>query len=322
MPAHNDTVFNKPLMLGAIPQLQKETSFAALKTCPVVMADSIEGTYKYWNLEDLLRFEVAERKPGSYYKRVDTDLDTRTYYCKDYGLEEPLPIESVGELGGNPLQNIADKLFINGMMNFEQEFVTTAFDVAGNGFTKVYDVSSGAELLGKQWDATDSNPIEDIEQGLDYVEDQTGLRPNTITCGRDVYRKLKQNPEIIDRLATNELRILRSEEALARIFDVSEFNVTKGTYITGNEKTTETKSAFVTKKLIASYKAPTNPGVSPNGLLIIVRNYAGDIVGANGMGIETYFEKASDSTIIRLKQRFDIVVPSPALGVAFNNCIA
>lgn len=317
MPKHIDSSFNKPLVLGAVAQLQKAGNFAAMKSFPVVMADSIEGTYKYWNLEDLLRYEVAERKPGTHYKRIDTDVDTKTFFCKDYGVEEPLAIESVGELGGNPVQQIADKLMIQGMMTFEQEMVSTFFATSG-GYSKVY---TGTTDFVK-WDDATSNPIEDIEEGLDYVEENTGLRPNVITCTRDVFRKLKQNQEIIDRLATDSLRILRTEEALARIFDVEEFNVSKATYISGNEKASETRSAFATKQLIATYKAPTNAVNSPNAGLIIVRNYAGDVVGANGMGIETYEEKQTDSTIVRLKQRFDMVIPSVDLGVVFTACIS
>jgi len=314
MPNTNDVSFNKPLVLGAVATLQKADSFSALKSAPLVLADSITGSYKYWNLKDLLRFEVAERNPGTAFKRIGTGLVPKSYLCKDYGLEEALPIEHVGELGGNPMQAIADKLMIQGMMNYEQAFAAKAFATTG-GFNEVITVST-------KWSAIDSNPIKDIEAGLDAIEDKTGLRPNVITCTRDVFRALKQNQDILDRLATDQLRILRTEQALAVIFDVMEFNVSKASRIVGNEQTTEVIGAFASKKLVATYKAPTAPEASPNGLIIIARNYAGEVVGANGMGVETYFEKNTDSNIIRLKQRFTVEIPSADLGVVFDACIA
>lgn len=319
MPTHNESTFNLPLIRGAVAMLQKPESFAALKSIPRVQVSAITGNYKYWDLDDLLRFEVQARKPGADFHQVINNLENKTFYCEDYGLEFPVPIETAGELGGNILEQTAAQAMQQGLMQFEVKMAETLFATSG-GYSKVYDVSS--DLTGVTWDNNSSNPIADIEEGLDYVEENTGLRPNVITCTRDVFRKLKQNQEIIDRLATDSLRILRTEDALATIFDVDEFNVTKATYISGNEKSSETRSAFATKKMVAHYKSDVNPAGSPNGALMLVTNYAGDIVGANGMGIETYFHKPKDSDIVRLKQRFDIVIPSADLGVVFNNCIA
>lgn len=314
----NNVAMNRPLMEGAVAVLQKETNFFALKTFPVVYADSNTGTYKYWDLEDLLRHENEMRKPGSNFKRVQLDVAEQSFTCENYGLEVNVAREDRQELGGNPLQTKALYLMRQGLVTLDVAAYNKYFATSG-GFNKVYDVASS--LSSKQWDAADSNPIKDIEEGLDYIEDQTGLRPNVLTMTKDVFRKLKHNPELLDRQAVDKDRGITTEEEMAKALGVEEVVVAKGTYISGNEKTSETRTGFGTKRVVATYRQKVAPADSPNAGLIIIRDY-GDLDGATGMGIETYFDKPTESDIVRLWQRFTPEVSSKDLGVVFDNCIA
>ena len=300
MPTEKGAVFSKPLTLGAVAQITEQDLYVATKAFPIVLADSLKGTYKYYDKDDLAKYEIELRKPTASYKRITLDVAEKTYLCRQYGLRYDVPIEIEGELGGDPLMVGADVLVDNGLQCLESNMVDTYLA------TSYWDNADITPTT--KWDATGGNPIADIRAAKITVKNAGKRIPNAILCTEDVFEALLENDEILDRMPTDSMRILSKEEQLAAVFDVKYFFVTKAPSVTATEK------------LLLYYRDDVAPTQKPNAGLIIVRNYAGDIVDARGMGItEPVFDEDTDSDFIKLKLRFDMVSPATSLGVLFIN---
>ncbi len=300
MPTEKGAVFSKPLTLGAVAQITEQDLYVATKAFPIVLADSLKGTYKYYDKDDLAKYEIELRKPGASYKRITLDVAEKTYSCKGYGLRYDVPMETEGELGGDPLMTGADVLVDNGLQCLEANMVDTYLA------TSYWDNADVTPTT--KWDATGGNPIADIRAAKITVKNAGKRIPNAILCTEDVFEALLENDEILDRMPTDSMRILSKEEQLAAVFDVKYFFVTKSPSVTATEK------------LLLYYRDDVAPSQKPNAGLIIIRNYAGDIVDAKGMGVtEPVFDEDTDCDFIKLKLRFDMISPAKSLGVLFIN---
>lgn len=297
---------NKPLTMGAVAQITDQNLYVATKAFPIVMSESIKGTYKYYNKEDLNKFSVELKKPGSSYKRILADVEEQSFLCKNYGLRYDIAEENKSELGGNPHATGAAILADQGLQCLELNMVDTFL---ATGLYDTADITPTAK-----WDVATTNPIADIRAAKVTVKNAGRRIPNAILCNEDVYEALLQNDYILDKISTSGiggtgLRLLTKEEQLAQIFDVQYFNVIKAPGVTDTEK------------LLLYYIDPVMPAEKPNTGLIIVRNYAGDVVGANGMGITAPQMDDDDNEFIKLKLRFDMVTPATSLGVLFVNTL-
>jgi len=315
MVTQNGVAVSKPLTEGAVAQIQDSRDYAINRAVPVIMADSIVGTYKYWDKNDLARYEVELRQPGSTYKRVDLDIAEKAYRCQGYGLKTGIAVENSFELGGNPMQTAADYLVDQGLqtietIGFSKLMTTGLFD---------NDVSPTTK-----WDLDTSNPIKDIRGYKVTGRKASRTRMNNAIMTEDVFEALLENQEIIDRLPTNELRILTEEEQLARVFGLDNIYVSRASNIVVNEGASgEAPASFGTESMLLFHKSSGNYVNSPNGALMVVRNNAPGIDGAMGMGITNpYFDEDTDEEIIKLKLQFDIIIPAKSCGVFISNILS
>lgn len=317
MVAENNAVFSKPLTLGAVAQIQDQTDFIATKAFPIVLANSKTGTYKYWDVKDLQRLEAELRKPGSKFKRVNLDVEEKSYNCQNFGLEVGIADETAGELGGNPMQIQADYLMNQGLITLEQNMFTSFLTEGGS-------VWENEATPTNKWNTTAGDPISDFRNAAVAVAKAGGKRPNSCVMSEDVFEALLQNDVILDRLSTASLRVLTQEQQLAQILGIQNVYVSRGYAVTGNEDaSSEAAASLGTEKCLIYYKSDMAPTQNPNAGLVIVRNYAGDVVGANGMGITSpYFDNTTRENIIQLLLRFDMVVPAKTLGYLFYNVLA
>lgn len=315
MVTQNGVLVSVPLTTGAVAQIQDNMDYVATRAFHVVTAPTLTGTYKYWDKNDLARYEAELRKPGASYKRVDLDLAEKAYQCLNYGLKTGIAQENSAELGGNPLAVAAEYLLDQGYQTLE----TAMF----NTFLKT-GVFENDIAVGDNWDTTAGNPIKDI-RNAQKVGRAAGRKPlNSMVLSEDVFEVLIQNEEILDRMPTNEMRILTQEQQLAAVFGLANVYVSKASNITVNEgaATGDDPTTYGTGKCLLFHKSAGNPVQNANAGLIIVRNYGQGITGSNGMGITSpYFDEDTDSEIIKLKLAFDMVVPAPSCGVLLHSMI-
>jgi len=298
MTTETGVVFSKPLTLGAVAQVANQDLYVATKVFPIVLANSLKGTYKYFNIADLNTFAVEVRKPGASYKNVTLNVSEQAYLCKQYGLKYSLPIEHENELGGDILQTGANFLYDQGLKTLEYQLAST-YLVTGLWGTDYAPTN--------KWSGT-GNPITDIRNAQVSVRKAGQGIADCALMTEDVFLALLENAIIIDRLSVDTLRVLTQAEQLANILGLKEIHILRQTTLTGF--------------CLLYVKNPTAPEQNPNAGLIIIRNYAEDVMDAKGIGITNpYFDEDTDSKVLKLKLRFAMVVPAPNLGYLFNTVV-
>jgi hypothetical protein len=113
-------------------------------------------------------------------------------------------------------------------LEFEKEVADSVFAAAN------YATGNKLTLSGNdQWKASGgsqgstSDPIGNIEDGIDAARDDMGRRPNTIVFGYDAWKAFKHHQDILDRIKYSERGVI-TPEIVASIFDFRPENVLIG----------------------------------------------------------------------------------------------
>ncbi|HGJ5880617.1 MAG TPA: hypothetical protein ACHBZ9_16605 [Arsenophonus nasoniae] len=86
--------------------------------------------------------------------------------------------------------------------------------------SKIYPKEAVKKLTAATgWGAKDSDPLKDIEAGMEVVRNNIGLRPNVITLGASVMALLRFHPALQAAIGANERKRI-TEEILKDLFQV------------------------------------------------------------------------------------------------------
>lgn len=161
------------------------------------------------------------RAPGANTKRVQFGYSSASYALEQHALEGTVPFELMEEakavpgidLGSGAVQMVQDII----ALRLEQAQATVATTAAS------YATANKVTLSGtSQWsDFTSgvSDPVSNIETAKEAIRTAIGRYPNTIVMGAAVMSKLKQHPDIIDRVKYTG-RDVPTAELLASLFGV------------------------------------------------------------------------------------------------------
>jgi hypothetical protein len=140
------------------------------------------------------------------------------------------------------------------------EWVSTFF--ATGLWTYEYDgaaAASGTDLV--YWNRSGSTPIEDVADAQIAIQAITGYRPNVLVLGPYVYKDLKNNAEIIDRIKySGMIPALATRNSLAALFEVDKILVAEGVVNSAAKGATEDTDFIAGKHALLAYAAPS-PGI-------------------------------------------------------------
>jgi hypothetical protein len=135
----------------------------------------------------------------------------------------------------NPLREAAEfvtrRLMLRRELQFVSDFFTTG--VWADDVTGVAGAPSTGET--KQWsDYASSDPISDLEAGKAEILGNTGMEANTLVLGYDVFKALKNHPDLVDRIKYTSSQTITTD-MLAAMFDIPRVMVAKAVKATNNE---------------------------------------------------------------------------------------
>ena len=172
-------------------------------------------------------------------------------------------------------------------------------------------------------DFTASDPIEDMETAKETILSSTGREANTLVLGYQVARKLRNHPDIIDRIkyTTGVNGMTVSNELLASMCGVKKVYVAKAIKNTAVEGETAAYS-FVFGKHALLLHVPDNPG-----LLTPASGYTFSWRGVSfGMGsdigIKRFRLEREAATRVEAQIAIDFRVVGSDLGYFFNGAVA
>ena len=307
----------------SVAYMQRAENFIADKVFPVVPVDKQSDKYFVYTKNDWLRDEAQVREDGTESVGSGYNITTDNYYAdvyaihKDIGDQTRANADAPINVDREAAEFVTHRLLTRREIQFNTDFMTTgvwANDVAGVASSP----STGQTL---QWDDyTNSDPIEDIEEGKADILSVTGLEANTLVLGYDVFRTLKNHPDLVDRIKYTSSQTI-TEDMIARMFDIERVMVSKSIKATNAEGATQAYGFTTGKTALLAHVAP-NPGVlTPSAGYTFSWTGVSQGLGLT-IGTSSFRLESLRATRVEAELSFDNKVVSSDLGYFWNTIVS
>ena len=307
----------------SIAYLQNQDNFIADKVFPVIPVDKKSDKYFQYTKNDWFRDEAQRRAPGTESAGGGYNLSTSTYSCDVFAFHKDVDDQTTANADSpiNPLREATEfvtrRLALKKEIQFVTDFLSTS--VWANDYAGVAGTPSTNEV--KQWsDYTASDPISDIEDAKSEILGKTGMEANTLVLGYDVFKALKNHPDLVDRIKYTSSQTITTD-MLAAMFDIPRVLVSKAVKATNAEGAAEAYSFTTGKKALLCHVAPTP------GLLTPSAGYTFQWTGVSGglgatIGTSQFRMESIKSDRVEAEMAFDNKVISTDLGFFWNTVVA
>lgn len=307
----------------SVAYMQKAENFIADKVFPIVPVDKKSNKYFKYDKNDWFRDEAQRRAPGTESAGGGYNLSTDTYSADVWAFHKDVDDQTLANADSplNPLREAAEfvtsRLLLRREVQFISDFMTTsvwATDVTG------VSASAGASQFIQWNDYANSDPIEDIEEAKAKILSTTGYEGNTLVLGYEVFRQLKNHPDIVDRYKYTTSSVI-TEEMMARLFGVDRILVAKSVRATNNEGATGAYAFNFGKAACLLHSAP-NPGLmTPSAGYIFAWTGVSGGLGAT-IGTSQFRMEYLKASRVEAEVAFDNKVVASDLGYFFATAVA
>lgn len=327
-PTPGDVHVNRPLTNISVAYMQAESSFIARRVFQPVPVMKQSDRYFTFDREFFFRDTMKKRAPGTESAGGGWEIDsTPTYYCDVWALHKDIDDQTRAN-ADNPLnmdRTTTIYLTQQRLIRMEREFVTNYMGTS-KWSTDVTGVS-GTPSTGqvKQWNDAASTPIEDVKAYCTAVQKLTGMRPNVLTLGQEVWDKLSTHSDILDRIkysggVGNATPAVASKQAVASMMEIDEILVSGAVVNTAAEGATAAFDFIVAKTALLSYR-PAAPGLETPAAGYTFEWSAFN--GANeGQRMKSFRMEHLESDRLEIQASFDMKLVSAPLGVFFASLVA
>lgn len=316
-PTQSSVHVDVPLTNLSTAYLQSQDAFIASKVFPIVPVQKQTDKFYTYTKNDWFRDEAQLRADATESAGSGYGLSTSTYSCdvyamhKDIGYQTRANADSQINLDRDATEFVTQRLLLKQEIQFVTDFFTTS----------VWGTDSTPTNLWS--DFTNSDPIEDIETGKEAILSVTGQMPNTLVLGYQVYRKLKNHPDIIDRIKYTSGVTGRTvtPELLAAMFDIDRVLVARAIKATNNEGETAAYSFTHGKHALLAHVAPSPGLLTPSAGYMFSWQGVSDGLGAN-IGVRRIDMPTTRAERIEGEVAFDNKVVGSDLGYFFSGAVA
>lgn len=328
-PTLGDIHVNVPLTNVSVAYIQDAGDFIADKVFPNVPVTKQSDRYYTYDRGNFNRDEMQLRAPGAESAGSGYTVDnTPTYYAPVYAFHHDIPdqIRANSDAMVDPDRDatifLTQKALIKREKTFVSNFFSTSIWTGNTDQTGVSSSSSSNQFL--QWNDPNSTPIEDIRAQKTVVKQITGFMPNTLIIGQQVYDKLIDHPDIIDRVkygqtAGQPAQIDTSD--LQNLLKIQRVLVMSAIENTGKEGQTNSHAFIGGKKALLCYSAPQAGLMIPSaGYTFSWTGYLG--AAATGQRIKRFRMEQLESDRVEIQMAYTQKVIGSDLGVFFNSAVA
>lgn len=283
----------------------RNTSYIADQLFPNLPVNNQSDKYFVFDKSSWFRDEAGPRAPGTKGPQGDYSISSSAYSAQPIAMTKLVPDEI--------LQNADAPLQIQtAATEFATDKVMLSVERDVAGF--VFDAGSWAASANptSQWNLDSSEPLVDVETGREAIVKAVGREPNVFVMGREVWTKLKNHPDLLDRIKHTQRGIM-TIELLAALFEVEKLLVGKAVVDTAEEGETSSRGFVWGKSAALLYVAPTPAIMTPS---------AGYVFTWKRRQVERFRREEEKSTAYRAEQHYDAKVVSPDAGYELKAVVA
>ncbi len=228
---------------------------------PIVNVQKQSDVFFKWTKGDFFRIpDTTIRAPKTKGRTVSYNVSSDTYYATNYALVDEIDYETlvnadaplkIREKAARNLQNLL-------MLDYEKR--------VADQLTTGSNLGSNAAVSSK-WNSSasgTSDPFEDIQTAKSAIRSTTGIDPNTIIFGRDVYNALLRHADILERIKYVQRGVV-TKDLLASLFDVENVYIGNAIVNTGEENQADSFSSVWGKNtIVAHFAPPESDGRNPS----------------------------------------------------------
>jgi len=322
-PSINSVHIDAILTNISVAYMQKAENYIADKVFPVVPVDKKSNKFFTYTKNDWFRDEAQRRADATESAGSGYSLNTDTYSAEVFAFHKDVGDQTIANSDAplSPLREAAEfvtnRMLLRKEIQFVSDFIKTG--VWGTDLTGVSGTPSTNEF--KQWSNFDnSDPLEDMELAKETILSTTGFEANTLVLGYQVFRKLKNHPDLVDRIKYTSSNVI-TEDMIARMFGVDRVLVAKSVKATNNEGATGAYSFNVGKSALLCHVAP-NPGLlTPSAGYTFAWNGVSGGLGQS-IGTSQFRMESIKATRVEAEMAFDNKIVGSDLGVYFASVVA
>lgn len=252
-PTQTDVHVDSILTATSVAYIQDTENFIAPQVFPSVPVDKQSDLYFIYSKGDWFRDEAEKRADSTESVGSGYTLSRDSYFADVYALHKDIGDQTRANTD-DPLDADTDAtLWLTQRMLLRQEIQWVSdFFTTGVWAT---DKTGGTDFT--RWDDfAGSDPIEDVEAAKETILGVTGKEPNTLVLGYSVFRKLKNHPDIVDRIKYTSSNVVTTD-LIAKYFELDRVLVSKAIKNTAKEGQANTFSFVAGKAAWLGYVNPS-----------------------------------------------------------------
>jgi len=298
----------------SVAYMQQQANFIASRVFPIVPVSKQSDKFFTYTKNDWFRDEAQRRADATESAGGGYGLSTDTYQADVYAFHKDIGDQTRANADA-PIQvdrEAAEFVTSRLMLKMETQFVSSFFT------TGVWATDSTPSNLWS--DYTTSDPLGDVETAKRSILSTTGFEPNTLVLGYDVFKTLKNHPDLVDRIKYTSSQVI-TEGLMASLFDVPRVMVAKAVKATNNEGGTAAYDFTHGKNALLCYSAPSAGLLQPSAGYVMswtgVSQGLGQTIGTSRIRMEQF--KADR---IEAEVAFDMKVIGSDLGYFFSAVVS
>ena len=317
-PVHVDAILTNI----SVAYMQRTENFIADKVFPIVPVSKKSDLYFTYTKNDWFRDEAQRRADATESAGSGYNVATDSYNADVFAIHKDVGDQTVSNADNplNPMREAAEFVTHRLMLRRELQFVQDFFGL------NVWDTDvagvTGTPTSGqfKKWsDYTSSDPLTDIEDGKSTILSTTGQEANTLVLGYNVFRNLKNHPELVDRIKYTSSNVITAD-MMARMFEVDRVLVAKAVKATNAEGATEAYDFAYGDDALLCHVAPTPGLMTPSaGYCFSWTGVSGGLGGT--VGTSQFRMESLKATRIEAEMAWDNKVVSADLGYFFSAAV-
>jgi len=297
----------------SVAYMNEMDSFVASRVFPTISVNKQSDKYFTYSQADFYRDQAKVRADGTESAGSGYSLSTDTYSSSVWALHKDIG-DQVRANSDTPLDPDMDATrFLTHQMMIRQER-----DWATNYFTtSVWGNDSTPSTL---WDATGSDPIGDIQTGINTILSDTGYLANTLVLSYNAYKTLRNHPDFVDRYKYTSADSI-TPELIGKVLDLPRVMVMKGVYNSAAEGATASYAQVGDKDALLCYVAPSAGLMTASAGYNFVWNGVGGGLGTS-VAVSKYRMDWLRADRLEIESAWDFKVVSSNLGYFFSNPVA
>lgn len=302
----------------SVAYIQDQSQYISTKVFPIVHVD--KQSDKYWTMpkESWLRDEAQKRADSTESVGSGWEVSKDSYFAevwafhKDLGYQLRANADAAMRLEENATKFVTQRLLMRQEIQWVTDFFTTG----------IWGTDATPSVL---WDDyTGSDPIEDIESAKEAISSVTGFEPNTFVLGKQAWRRLRNHPDIRDRIGglTGNGGKQVTLQQFAQLIEVDKIYINRAIKATNKKGSTPATYSYIFGKHALLCYVPDAPGLD-----VPSAGYTFSWDGVSGgagtdVNIDTFDIRTTKARRVEGEMAWDNKVVAADLGYFFNSVVS